>query len=180
VLPLDSAGRVLPTAAAANDYGYVRGWSFWQAPSAVTPRIHEPPYHGPTQARAGVCGLTQHGLPGLTAEWGSTIKRLPVVKGYLGELFTSCVSTEYYLRGWPITASVLLDAGHPGVKLGVIPGAAAVPGHPGVVDFAGASLSAKRVGNAWLVVHGGSGTTQRLTVLNALKIDRLDLRAVTR
>jgi hypothetical protein len=81
----------------------------------------------------------------------------------------SCVSTEYYLHGWPMAAAVLLDARRPGVVLGRIPGANPVPGHPNVVDFAGASLSARRVGNAWLVVQGGSGTTQRVSVLNALK-----------
>jgi hypothetical protein len=177
VLPLDSAGHTLPTASLGPGDGYVRGWSFWQAPSAITPRIHEPPYHGPTRPRAGACGLAQRGLPGLTAEWGSTITTIPAVKHYVGELFVSCVSTEYYLHGWPLTAAVLLDAGHPGATLGPIPGAAAVPGHPGVVDFAGASLSAKRVANAWLLVQGGSGTTQRLRVLKALRITELDLHA---
>jgi hypothetical protein len=179
LLPLDSAGRVLPTAAPGPDYGYVRGWSFWQAPSAVTPNIHEPPYHGRTRPRAGVCELAQHGLQGLTAEWGSTMKSLPTVGDYVGELFVSCVSTEYYLHGWPIAAAVLLDARHPGAVLGPIPGARQAPSHPDVVDFADASLSARRVGDAWLVVQGGSGTTQRVRVLKALRIKKLDLRDLT-
>jgi hypothetical protein len=179
VLPLDSAGRVLATAAPAPDYGYVRGWSFWQAPSAVTPNIHEPRYSGRTQPGAGACELSQHGLPGLTPEWGSTITRIPTVRKYVGELFVSCVSTEYYLHGWPITAAVLLDAGHPGAVLGPIPGARPVSGHPDTVDFAGGSLSARRVGNAWLVVQGGSSTTQRVAVLKALQIHKLDLRDLT-
>ena len=175
VLPLDSAGHVLPTTF-ASDSGYVRGWSFWQAPSAVTPRIHEAPYHGRTRPRPGICELGQQGLGALRAQWGSTTTSLAAVTDYVGELFLSCVSTEYYLHGWPITAAVLLDAGHPGAALGPIPGARAVPGHPSVVDFANASLSARRIGNAWLVVQGGSGTTQRLTVLHALRINKLDLR----
>jgi len=37
-------------------------------------------------------------------------------------------------------------------------------------------VTAKRVGNAWLVVQGGSGLAQRLQVLNALRISKLDLR----
>jgi hypothetical protein len=179
VLPLDSAGHVLPTAAPGPDYGYVRGWSFWQAPSAVTPSIHEPRYHGRTRPRAGVCELAQHGLSGLTPEWGSTIKSLPIVKNYVGELFVSCVSTEYYLHGWPMVAAILLDARHPGAVPGPIPGARPVPGDSDVVDFAGASLSARRVGNAWLVLQGGYGTTQRVRVLRALGINRLDLRDLT-
>jgi hypothetical protein len=174
LLPLDSTGRVLPTAFPSSSE-YVRGWSFWQAPSAVTPNIHEPPYHGRTSPRRGVCELGQHGLSGLTPEWGSTMTTLPTVKDYVGELFLSCVSTEYYLHGWPMAAAVLLDAGHPGTTLGPIPGARAVPGRPSLVDFAGASLSARRVGNAWLIVQGGSGTSQRLRVLQALQITDLDL-----
>jgi hypothetical protein len=180
LLPLDSAGRVLSTASPRPDYGYVPGWSFWQAPSAVTPNIHEPPYHGRTRPRAGVCELGQQGLPGLTAEWGSTMTSLPIVTNYVGDLFVSCVSTEYYLNGWPVTAAVLLDARHPGAVLGAIPGARQVPGRPALVDFADASLSARRVGNAWLVVQGGSGTGQRLRALEALRINKLDLSHLTR
>ncbi|MGO9958701.1 MAG: hypothetical protein ACLP50_22520 [Solirubrobacteraceae bacterium] len=179
VLPLDSAGDVLPTAGPAPGYGYARGWSFWQAPSAVTPQIHEPRYHGRTRPRAGVCELAQHGLPGLTAEWGSTITGLPAVRDYVGELFTSCVSTEYYLHGWPIAAAVLLDARRPGAVLGPITGARPLPGHPDIVDFAGASLSARRVGSAWLVVQGGSSTTQRVMALKHLQIKKLDRRDLT-
>lgn len=178
VLPLDSAGHVLATAASRFDDGYVRGWSFWQAPSAVTPNIHEPRYRGRTRPRPGICELTQHGLPGLTPEWGLTIKSLTTVKNYVGELFVSCVSTEYYLHGWPMVAAVLLDADRPGDALGPIPGAHPVPGHPDVVDFAGASLSARRIGDAWLVVQGGSGTTQRMSVLQALQF-KLALRHLT-
>jgi hypothetical protein len=179
VLPLDSSGAVLATAAPGPDYGFVRGWSFWQAPSAVTPNIHEPPYHGSSRPRAGACELTQHGLPGLTPEWGSTITSIPTVKNYLGELFVSCVSTEYYLRGWPMVAALLLDAGHPGIPVGPIPGAQPIPDNPSTVDFAAASLSARRVGSAWLVVQGGSGTAQRLRVLEALQIHKLDLRKIS-
>ncbi|MGO9789165.1 MAG: hypothetical protein ACLP8S_06470, partial [Solirubrobacteraceae bacterium] len=178
VLPLNHAGGVLPTLATPPESA-AHGWSFWQAPSAVTPSIHEPPCHGPTRPHAGVCELAQHGLPGLTAEWGSTITSITTVPDSLGELFLSCVTTMYYLHGWPITAAVLLDARHPGAAPGPIPGARAIPGDPSVVDFPGASLSARRIANAWLVVQGGSGTIQRLGVLQALRIDKLDLRTLT-
>ena len=92
------------------------------------------------------------------------------MKDYVGELFVSRVSTEYYLHGWPMVAAVLLDARYPGARLGPIPGARPVPGHPSAVDFADGSLSARRIGNAWLVVKGGSGTAQRLQVLDALTV----------
>lgn len=176
VLPLDSSGHPLETTASEFGDGYVRdGWRFWQAPSAVTPRIHEPRYRGRTRPRPGICELAQHGLRGLTPEWGSTITSLPTVNDYVGELFVSCVSTEYYLHGWALTAAVLLDARHPGVLLGPIPGARPLPDQRSIVDFPGASLAAQRVRNAWLVVHGGSGTAQRLRVLQALEIHKLNL-----
>jgi hypothetical protein len=115
----------------------------------------------------------------LTPEWGSTITRIPTVRRYVGELFVSCVSTEYYLHGWPMTAAVLLDAGHPGAVLGPIPGAISMAGHQDIVEFPAGSLSARRVGNAWLVVQGGSGATQRALALNALQINKLNVHAHT-
>jgi hypothetical protein len=116
----------------------------------------------------------------LTPEWGSTLRSISTVNDYVGELFVSCVSTEYYLHGWPMTAAVLLDARHPGSVLGPIPGARPVPGRSDVVDFAGASLTARCVGNAWLVLQGGSGTAQRVRVLDALRIKKLALGDVMR
>jgi len=151
--------------------------SFWQAPKAITPSIHEPSYHGPTHPRAdGVCLLGQHGLPGLNPVWGHTIAKIQPATGSLGALFLSCVDTEYYLHGWPLATGILLDARRPGQVIGPLPGARPVPGAPSVVDFASASLSARRVGNAWIVVRGGSGSRQRLKVLEALRISRFDLR----
>jgi hypothetical protein len=146
LLPLDSAGHVL---AATFNYPDTPFPSFWQAPKAITPNIHEPPYHGPTRPRSdGVCLLGQHGLPGLIPVWGHTITRIQPAAGPLGELFLSCVDTEYYLHGWPLATGVLLDARRPGQVLGPLPGARPVPGVPGAVDFPSASLSARRIGNA--------------------------------
>jgi hypothetical protein len=178
LIPISFTSRPLPTTFPPAS-SYLRGWSFWQAPSAVTPNIHEPRYHGRTRPRTGACELTQRGLPGLRPEWGSTIRSIPTVKTYVGELFVSCVSTEYYLHGWPLTAAVLLDARHPGAMLGPLPGAHPLAGTRGIVDFAAASLSARRVGNAWLVVQGGADTTQRTQALNALQIKKLSLHPHT-
>jgi hypothetical protein len=86
-----------------------------------------------------------------------------------------------FLRGWPLEAAILLDAHRPGQTLGPIPDASAVPGHPGVVNVVLGSLpgdlTARRVGNAWLVVEGGASLAQRLEVLGALRIARLALPA---
>jgi len=177
----------------------------WMAPDAVsrwwplwgfTVPYQGPGYHAPTRPRPGVCELAQHGLPALHAQFGHTIAWISPVPDALGEVFLSCVDTEYYLHGWPLQAGVLLDGHRPGQVLGPIPGARPVPGQPDMVDLPLGrfprtydtpvsadspqfSLTAKRVGNAWLVVQGGSGLAQRVQVLNALRINKLDLHHLT-
>jgi hypothetical protein len=111
---------------------------------------------GPTRPRPGVCELAQHGLPALVPEWGHTIGKIWPASDANSAVFLSCVDTEYYLHGWPLVVAVLLDGRRPGRVLGPIPGAAPVAGHADTVDLAGGSLSARRIGNAWLVVQGGS------------------------
>jgi hypothetical protein len=174
VVPLDKDANPIPTRVAPAD-GFVSG-PFWQAPSAVTKNIHEPAYHGRRHPAPGVCELAQHGLPGLTPEWGRTITRLSPVQDSVGELFESCIATEYYLRGTPLSVGVLLDARHPGHTLDPLPDTRPVSGNRDLVDYGAADLSARRIGNAWLVVQGGSGRAQRLEVLQALRISRLSLR----
>lgn len=176
VVPLDTAGHVIRTR--LPQYQPSTPSRYWQAPSAVTPNIHEPPFHGPTHPPSGACELVQRGLPGLVPEWGHVISRIRPVTNSEGEVFLSCIDTEYYLHGWPLDAGVLVDAAQPGQVLGPIPGARPVVGHPGVVDLAAGqfpgSLTANQVGQAWLVVQGGASLRQRLRVLQALEIAKLD------
>ncbi|MDQ6842456.1 MAG: hypothetical protein M3025_08555 [Actinomycetota bacterium] len=84
------------------------------------------------------------------------------------------MSTEYYLHRWPITAAVLLNAQHPELPVGPIPGLVPVAGAPGVYTSqdAGAwgALTARRVGDAWLVLSGGRDLAQRIAVLQALRV----------
>ena len=176
ILPLDRYGHVIATQVPPPPSEPMS--SYWQAPSAGTPTIHESPYHGPTHPRPGVCELAQHGLPGLVGEWGRTLSTVSPAKDALGEVFLSCVNTEYYLHGWPLQVAVLLDGRRPGQTIGPIPGARPIPGDPNMVDLAAGqtpALTAKRVGNAWLVAEGGSGLAQRIAVLHALEISKLDL-----
>ena len=173
LVPLNTAGRVIPVS--PPNLTAFPLTAFWQAPSAVTPSIHEPSYHGPTHPGPGACELGQTGLPGLTPEWGHTLARVTPVTDAQGELLLSCIDTHYYLHGWPLTAAVLLNAQHPGAPPGPLPGATPIPGTTDTVDFPAAGLSGRRVGNAWLIVSGGSGTTQRVRVLTALHITHLTL-----
>jgi hypothetical protein len=94
-------------------------------------------------------------------------------------VFLACIDTTYYLHGWPLEVAVLLNAKHPGRNLGAIPGARPVRGHANVVNLAAGpfpgSLTARRIGEAWLAVQGGASLAQRLSVLGALGIRRLAL-----
>lgn len=180
ILPLDRYGHVIATQVPPPPTEPMS--SYWQAPSAVTPSIHESPYHGPTHPRPGVCELAHHGLPGLVGEWGRTLSTISPAKDALGEVFLSCANTEYYLHGWPLQVAVLLDGRRPGQTLGPIPGARPIPGDPNMVDLAAGqtpALTAKRVGNAWLVAEGGSGLAQRMAVLNALEIIKLEVHRLS-
>ena len=198
VEPLARSGQVIPT----HFTPYPDGPPplTWLAPDALsrwwplgefTVPYQGPGYHAPTRPRPGVCELAQHSLPALHAQFGDTVAWISPVNDALGEVFVSCVDTEYYLDGWPLQAAVLLDGHRPGQVLGPIPGARPVPGEPDMVnlplgrvplnydtpisaDSPQFSLTARRVGNAWLVVQGGSGLAQRVQVLNSLRISKLD------
>jgi hypothetical protein len=133
--------------------------------------VHESVERANTSGR-GPCALRASGLPGLAPQWSHLAGVIRPFPGKLiGRAFFSCIDTEYYLRHWPLDAAILLDAAHPGVRPAAIPGLAAVSGEPGYFngpsDFKG-ELTATRLGNAWLVVAGGSGLAQRLEVLRHL------------
>jgi hypothetical protein len=127
----------------------------------------------PSLSARGPCALTVRGVPGLAAKWSHVASEIAPYPGVLvGRAFFSCIDTEYYLHGWPLDAAILLDAERPGRSPAAIPGLSSVPGEPRYVngpgDFKGA-LTATRRGDAWLVVAGGSGLSQRLEVLSHLE-----------
>lgn len=108
----------------------------------------------------------------MKTEWSHTARSIrPLVGPLVGHAFFSCIDTEYYLNHWPLDAAILLDAAHPSGPPAPIPGLLPVPGAPGLVngpgDFKG-ELTATRHSNAWIVVAGGSGLAQRITVLRHL------------
>ena len=197
VLPLARSGQVIGTRLTTPpDEPPTLTWMapdavtrWWPLPGFTVP-YHHPGYHGRTHPSPGVCELAQHGLPALHAQFGHTIATISPVHDALGEVFLSCIDTEYYLHGWPLQAAVLLDGHRPGQILGPIPGARPVPGQPGIVNLATGQfpsslfsrnfgVTAKRVGKAWLVIQGGSGLAQRVQVLNSLRISKLDLHHLT-
>ena len=56
--------------------------------------------------------------------------------------------------------------------VGPIPGASPLFGDPDTVNDNATSLTARRIGNAWLVAQSGIGETERLAILHALEIAR--------
>jgi hypothetical protein len=176
VVPLDAAGRALPSRPSPTP---IDATSFWQAPSAASSHHQTSRYHGRTRPRPGPCELSEHGLPGLTPEWGRTITRIVPVTNAAGQLFVSCINTEYYLNRTPLNVGLLLDARHPGQTLDALPGAQPIHANQNLVAYSAVNLAAKRIANAWLVVQGGSSQAQRLKVLHALRIVKLDVARPT-
>ena len=189
--PPDSVSEAPPVTWMAPDAS-----SRWWPLGEFTVPYQGPGYHAPTRPRPGICELAQHGLPALHVQFGHTVAWISPVPDALGEVFLSCVDAEYWMDGWPLQAAVLLDGHHPGQVLGPIPGARPVPGQPDMVnlplgrvplnydtpisaDSPQFSMTAKRIGTAWLVVQGGSGLAQRVQALNALRITKLDLHHLT-
>ncbi|MEV4419431.1 hypothetical protein AB0L40_05570 [Patulibacter sp. NPDC049589] len=102
--------------------------------------------------------------PTATVLRSRAIRGAPVPEpGVNGRAFLPCASALVRTPGGDVTATVLLDAARPGSPPAGLPGATAVPGHPGVVGtdpsiIGEARIVARRVGNAWLVVQSGDAS----------------------
>jgi hypothetical protein len=171
-IPLDRDGSVIPNTAVAS-YGLAS--TFWQARTAARPGTQQPTYNGPSHPLSGACELGEHGLRALTPEFGHVVHSIKPVAGVQGAAFLSCIDTEYYLHGWPLTAAVLLNAAHPGRPVSSIPDTERVAADPGMVTGLRSPITALRVGDAWLIVRGGRDQAQRVQALHALRITRVRL-----
>jgi hypothetical protein len=155
VVALDSKGNPIKRSEPSFRYrGYGLEGVFWQHPSRPPP---------------GACELSANQLPGLTPEWGHVAPKIRSFTGLLPPALLSCIDTEYYLENWPLDAAVVLNAAHPGAPPEPLYDFKQAPGHPGVAESPSGSQVARRAGGAWIVVEGGSGLQQRLTVLAHLR-----------
>ncbi|MGH2831533.1 MAG: hypothetical protein ACRDK2_02055 [Solirubrobacteraceae bacterium] len=143
VVPLDVKGKPITE---SHDYGAV-WFRDWNRPA--------PQLKGP-------CQLHVSGPGRITAEWGQVATAIrPYPQQVIGRGFFSCIDTEYYVPGRGMRAAVLLDAANPGhATPAPIPGLVPIPQVPGLYNGGGAYMSdgpmtAKRAGNAWIVVAGG-------------------------
>lgn len=152
LIPLDSHGKRIVE---SPDYGSGLPTRDWNPPSAPS---------------KGACALHAQGLPGLKTEWGQVATAIrPYAGQIVGRGFLSCIDTEYFLPGRGLRAAVLLDAAAPGrVPPAEIPGLAAIPQAPGFYNGSGdprdGPMTAKRQGNAWIVVAGGGRNAEETRI----------------
>jgi hypothetical protein len=141
-----------------HDYSAALGAAGWQAPS------HPPP---------GACTLGATRLRGLRARGGHVVTTLAPTINLAGGGFVSCVDVQYAFDGSTLDGALLLSAAEPGGSgaLPALPGATAVPHHPGYLSAPGwnGRILAHANGAGWLAVEGGSSLRDRLRVLMHLR-----------
>jgi hypothetical protein len=90
---------------------------------------------------------------------------------------------DYKVAGTTLTAAVLVNAKSPRRPPPALFGASPVAGQPGLVnreEHAGLhsstliAFTARRDGDAWIVVEGGRGLTRRIQALRALHVARIE------
>jgi hypothetical protein len=160
-IPLSGSGAVIPQASSETASELLR---------AIPTRT----VSHPADPAPGICEILMRARPGLTADSGSVITEVHSYSGFVSDGFISCASTSVELAGWPLLASVLISASHPGGLPPPLPRMKPVRGHPGVFSTlaAGGSepeneLYARRAHGGWLVVDGAKAS-QRLELLGDL------------
>jgi hypothetical protein len=124
-------------------------------------------WRSPSRPAQGSCQLRASGLPGLSAHEGEVASAIrPFPDKLVGHAFLPCIATVYYLRHMPLKAMIVLDAANPRARAAALPDWKPVRGALGY--FTEGGLTAKRSGNAWLVVAQGSGLAQRMSLLRHL------------
>ena len=141
----------------------------------------------PDRPPHGACALAAP--RGYVAVRGTTAVDLRAEPQAEGAALTSCLSVDYQLAGSTLTAAVLVNARSPLRAPPALFGASPLAGEPGIVNreentglHAGTRIAftARRDGNAWIVVEGGHGLTQRIRALRSLHIARIEVSAAPR
>ena len=137
----------------------------------------------PSSLPRGPCQIRATGLAGLTAEWGRVATTIrPYPHKIAGRAFFSCIDTEYYLNNWPLQTALLVICPTPGPTSRTDPEHGADRRRAGMLKAPGGwhgEITAVRHGNAWLVVAGGRGLSQRVQVLRHLsaRVSESNLRS---
>jgi hypothetical protein len=182
VTALDSSGHVIPDDSSRPPVEPTGSWLYPRPPVA------------------GSCSLSTKSGTALLAGSGDVVTSIVAAPSVAGAAFLPCVNVDLYLPrtkqraeqaaglGTHLLGAVLLNAKNPGSAPADLPDMHAVPGHPGIYDRPDADLptltdnpglTAKRVGKAWLVVAGGTGTSQRIAALGDLIVGQIKLAGPT-
>jgi hypothetical protein len=138
----------------------------------------------PEKPPSGACTLAAP--PSYKAYRGTTPDRLEPNPDVEGAALTSCLSVDYKVAGTTITAAVLVNAKSPKRAPPALFGASPVAGQPGFVNreedtglhtSTQIAFTARRDGNAWIVVEGGRGLAQRIQALRFLHVARIEVSA---
>jgi hypothetical protein len=120
------------------------------------------------------CKINTTGLPHAKPTYGQVVQYLnPFPKVAPGTLLP-CAYTIFTYHGETIDAAILLDARHPGAPPGPLPVATRLSTHPETVNQParltgiGLAMTARRVGNAWLVIETNGTPATRLEILDHL------------
>jgi hypothetical protein len=123
-----------------------------------------------THPAAGLCTLQAAPFSGLKVGGGRVITAAKSYHDPVGGALMACASTSYQVDGWPLLASILLNAAQPGATPPTFPALEAVPGHQGLFKVQGleGEMLMQRIPGAWLAVTNGQGLQQRLRLLEHL------------
>jgi hypothetical protein len=84
-----------------------------------------------------------------------------------------CSAAGFYFRDWPLSVTVLLHSGGPGMPR-LLKNRRPVPGHPGLFtipdEYGTGRDTLRRAGRAWLQVEGGASPLAQLAVVSRLRV----------
>jgi hypothetical protein len=158
--PLSAAGSAIPTPATP--------------PEPPSPDLETRQWQRPAKPARGRCEIETGRFRGLVATGGAVIAVLRPLRGVPGDPYLTCSTTAYTYNGVSgLEARVLIDASHPRSYAPSMPGVEPAPGRPGAyqsLPWITQAFVARRVGRVWLLVTGGTGLQQRLSLLSDLRV----------
>jgi hypothetical protein len=151
--------------------------TYWQPGPTIgvrpQPTLHKPP--------AGACEIDTSALHGSDLVFGSVVQHVHGFPNLASKTYLSCATTQFSYDHKNVIAAILLDAQHPGSTPEPLPNATPVPQHPLTFNepdavtpadtrapFPAGPITARRVGNAWLIVQTNGTLAQRLAILDRL------------
>ena len=131
------------------------------------PKLHAPP--------PAACEIYTTALAGARTSFGEVVRHVHGFPTLVSKTYLSCAFTYLDYHGYGIQAAILLDAQHPGTPPGPLPDSTVVRRNPMIVNTSAGIIggepryiTARRVGNAWLLVQSSGPLAVRTAALTAL------------